>query len=192
MLKAITKGCEPTKGSKNAACIDLYAAHSAVIEAGQTVMVGLGVQIDIDKIRELFTYDVGTEFKDGDLVQFTADGALNATEFDKFMNSHYMQLQLRSSLGKDGLILPNGVGIIDMDYSKEIKMIIHNPINGIRVVQGYGDPLNNDNYHIHMQTKYKIEKGDKIGQIMLCKHETDLMGVHTDKERTGGFGSTGK
>lgn len=191
MLKVIQAGCEPERGTKRSACIDLFAAHSAVIEAGQTVKIGLGVMIDMDKIKEHFTYDVATKFKDGDLVQFTVDGALNATELEKFLDTHYLQLQIRSSLGADGLIIPNGVGIIDLDYDKEIQMTIHNPIKGVEIMEHLMNP-HTRTLVIHNLKKQKIEKGDKIGQIMLCEHKTHMFGITTDKERTGGFGSTGK
>ena len=38
----------------------------------------------------------------------------------------------------------------------------------------------------------KIKKGDKIAQILLKEHKTYLMGVDSEDERVGGFGSTGK
>ena len=40
-------------------------------------------------------------------------------------------------------------------------------------------------------TSFKIDKGDKVAQIMLCEHKTHLFGIETEAERKGGFGSTG-
>jgi dUTP pyrophosphatase len=90
---------------------------------------------------------------------------------------------LRSSLGKKGLILPNGVGIIDLDYKDEIKMIIHNPIQGNVIIF----PDTEIKYH----EMYSIKKGDKIAQITLLEHKAQMFGIETENERSGGFGSTG-
>ena len=46
MLKTITKGCEPTKGSMYSAAVDLYAAEDVVVGAGESAKVPLGVCID--------------------------------------------------------------------------------------------------------------------------------------------------
>ena len=78
-----------------------------------------------------------------------------------------------------------------MDYQDEIMMIIHNPIksseilNYIRLAQG----LNEES---QINTDFEIKKGDKIAQITLLEHKSYLFGIDTDKERKGGFGSTGK
>lgn len=101
---------------------------------------------------------------------------LDYKKFEQFMKSHYLQLEPRSSLRAKGL--QAGTGIIDLDYKDEIMIILSNP-----VLKSY-DWGENGSYH--------IEKGDKIAQIMLCEHKTYLMGIDTQEERTGGFGSTGK
>ena len=85
--------------------------------------------------------------------------------------------------------------------SCEIKMVIHNPItsllvdtedldNGYAEVSLKGATMNN----FVASENYKIKKGDKIGQLILCKHEGWLLPSEytKDEERTGGFGSTGK
>ena len=36
-----------------------------------------------------------------------------------------------------------------------------------------------------------VRKGDKIAQIRLMKHSTSLMGIESEVERDGGYGSTG-
>ena len=53
MFKVLTKGCEPTRGSKYSACVDLYASEEVVIGAGETKLVGLGVVIDKKKLRKI-------------------------------------------------------------------------------------------------------------------------------------------
>lgn len=95
---------------------------------------------------------------------------------EHFLRTHYLQLEPRSSLRAKGL--QAGTGIIDLDYPDEIMIILHNPVLKSYV---WGE---NGSYH--------IEKGDKIAQIMLCEHKTYLMGIESNEERTGGFGSTGK
>ena len=151
MFKILDEACIPSRGSKYSACVDLRAREDISIEAGKTVIIPLGVCIDID--------DLCVEFKDN---QFK----------DEFLKSHYLQLMLRSSLGKKGLILPNGVGVIDLDYKNEIMMIVHNSS------KGYGS--------------FKIEKGERVGQITMIEHKSFLFDIESDEERVGGFGSTNK
>jgi dUTPase len=177
MLKVINGGKMSTKGSKFSACVDLYANETICIGVGETKIVGLGVAIDMDYIVTL------------------SDEHYPNYCLDEFLKSHYFQLMLRSSLGKKGLIIPNGVGIIDIDYKDEIKMIIHNPIAYV---------FNEENPDLSLKTysysdregliieSYEIKKGERIAQIMLKRHETYIMGINTDDERNGGFGSTGE
>ncbi len=47
MFKVLENGCEPTRGSKYSACVDLYASEDVVIGAGETAIVKLGVCVDI-------------------------------------------------------------------------------------------------------------------------------------------------
>ena len=107
--------------------------------------------------------------------------------YDEFLSSHYLQLMLRSSLAKKGLIIANGVGVIDLDYKDEIKIAIHNPITEQNFIQ-------DDNAYItdpFEHTEYKIKKGDRIAQITLLEHRSHLFCIESDEERKGGFGSTG-
>jgi dUTPase len=94
-----------------------------------------------------------------------------------FMKSHYLQLEPRSSLRAKGI--QAGTGIIDLDYQDEIMIILHNPLTMNEVYNGD-----------HLEY-FNIKKGDKIAQIMLCEHKSLLMGIDTDIERIGGFGSSG-
>jgi len=185
MLKVLTKGCEPTRGSKYSACVDLYASEDVVIGAGETRLVGLGVSIDIDHIEKIYYKDRKHHNR--------------MFDFGHFVRSHYLQLMLRSSLGKKGLILPNGVGIIDLDYRDEIKMIIHNPIRLVdydisdNMMFQYSavDDRIYDQSNAKYANDYTINSGDKIAQITMIEHKSYLFGIDTDKERDGGFGSTG-
>ena len=180
MLKVLDDVCKPTKGSKYSAAIDLYARKDVVIGAGETVKVPLGVCIDSD----FFIYEIGN-------INVACNGEIKSDEdssnkIDTFIKSHYLQLEPRSSLRAKGLIA--GTGIIDLDYEAEIMIILHNPFNLVGFIVDIDEG-------IHLPNKfpcYEIKKGDKIAQIMLKEHKTYLMGVDTQEERTGGFGSTDK
>lgn len=78
-----------------------------------------------------------------------------------------MLLIARSSLHKKGLMLINGVGVIDADYRGEIMMPLYN-ITDEPVI---------------------IEQGDKLTQGVIVTYRT--FGDIVDCQRDGGFGSTG-
>jgi dUTP pyrophosphatase len=166
MFKILDEACTPTRGTKYSAAVDLRAKEDITIAAGETVLVPLGVKIDLDSLC--------VEFEDK---QFK----------ENYLNSHYLQLMLRSGLGKKGLILPNGVGVIDLDYKDEIMMIVHNSISG------FDEEFlpTGANYPIDRNT-YEIKKGDRVGQITLLEHKSFMFDIESEDERTGGFGSTGK
>ncbi len=184
MLKVLNKKCTPTRGTQLSACIDLYASEDVTIQSGETKLVGLGVCIDRTLIENQFKWIYGDY----------EDVVKKAT--DKFVSTHFMQLMLRSSLGKKGLILPNGVGVIDIDYEDEIKMIIHNPLSVYRkpVFDGKRIP---SKIPIGVELKlvnekFVIKEGDRIAQIMIQEHKTNMFGIETTDKRVGGFGSTDK
>ena len=172
MFKVLTKGCEPTKGSKHSAAVDLFASEDAVVGAGETKLIGLGVCIDLDYHKLGFIFQNSRE---------PYNEELNENKLYEFLNSHYLELHPRSSLRAKGLI--SNTGIIDLDYENEIKIIIHNPIK-MEFNQGIPDR--------YIFRPFEIKKGDKIAQILLKEHKSYLLGVESDEERTGGFGSTGK
>ena len=176
MLKVLDDVCKPTKGSKYSAAIDLHASEDVVIGAGETVKVPLGVCIDIN-----IDWYMGNKINKNPSY---GQGAIDA--FEDFIKSHYLQLEPRSSLRTKGLIA--GTGIIDLDYKDEIMIILHNPVYKVDTYyQGGSIDLGCFNGGTH----FKIEKGDKIAQILLKEHKTYLMGVDTEDERVGGLGSTG-
>ena len=80
-----------------------------------------------------------------------------------------------SGLGKRGIILANGIGIIESDYADNetndgnIGFLLHN--------------LNN--------TPVEIKAGQKIGQIFFIKFLKTEDDVESEVVRKGGFGSTG-
>lgn len=83
---------------------------------------------------------------------------------------YVMLLFPRSSLGNNGLVLTNTVGVIDADYRDEIKAMLTN---------------HNSFHSIH------IDRGQKYMQGVIVKHgfaeEEDVTA-----ERKGGVGSTGR
>lgn len=154
MLKTLWGGKVPTKGSKYSAAIDLYAQDDFIMQVGETRIIPLGICIDLEKH---FDY----------MVENISDNYETPNAQNKFIKSHYLQLEPRSSIRAKGIISCSGV--IDMDYKDEIKIILHNFSN----------------------EKFIINKHDKIAQILLKEHKTYLMGVDTEEERCGGFGSSG-
>ena len=87
-------------------------------------------------------------------------------------DGHYGQLTLRSSAGKKGLTIPNGVGIIDSGYRGDIKLL----------VTALAEPV-------------LVPAGERICQLTILPlpHVDAEIGVvddNTDRGQ-GGFGSTG-
>ena len=180
MIKTINDGKEPTKGSKYSAAIDLYANTDVVIGAGETVIVPLGVCIDKNEFLKCMGRDTRSYIK----------------YVDEFMKSHYLQLEPRSSLRAKGL--QAGTGIIDLDYEDEIKIILHNPITLQSVMNMVKEFLVTHvpsriaiSKDVPLRRKLTIKKGDRIAQILLKEHKGYLMGIESEEERNGGFGSTG-
>lgn len=174
MFKSISGGKLPERATKFSAGFDVFSNEDVVIGAGETKLIGLGISIDDDLYDYLYCYNERME------VNYDSDDCLSKVHY--FKTNHYFALHIRSSLRAKGLTTL-GTGIIDMDfvYPNEIKMIIHNPINR------FGDfPILSD--------EYEIKKGDKIGQLILCRHEGWLLPSEytKDDERTGGFGSSGE
>ena len=79
-------------------------------------------------------------------------------------------LAIRSSLTlKQGLMLANGIGVIDSDYLDEVKVMLFNPTDEI----------------------VTIEKGQRIAQLIPMQYVTGVFPVE-ENNRNGGFGSTGR
>ena len=86
-------------------------------------------------------------------------------------DNEYLAIVPRSGLAyKNGITVLNTPGTIDADYYPgEIGVILYNT----------GD------------TPFVVEKGDRIAQAILCEYKTMGVDLVKDKERNGGFGSTG-
>lgn len=176
MLKVLDEVCTPKRGTKYSAYLDLFAREDVVIGAGDTKVVRLGVKLDFDGFWD--------KYENSNL--FDKSDYRKKHHLHSFLKSHYLEVALRSSLGVKGLIIANGIGIIDLDYPDEIGLIVHNPtrINYIA----------DDDHYIYELTggePFFINKGDKVAQCTLKEHKGYLMGYESDVVRDGGFGSTG-
>lgn len=87
------------------------------------------------------------------------------------------EAQIRSRSGmtlKHGIVVANGVGTIDSDYTGEICVILTN--------------ISRENY--------TVKKGERIAQMVISRCEraefTPVEAIAQTKRGEGGFGSTGK
>ena len=138
----------------------------------------MGINLPVRKTKYSAGYDV--EAAEDTVIPAFVLGAkpvLVKTGIKAYMpEGEYVMLANRSSNpGKKGLVLANGVGIIDKDY--------------------YGNP-DNDGHILFAFFNIKdeditIKKGDAIGQAIFQKYFV-VDGDESDKERVGGFGSTSK
>ena len=115
MFKILDEVCTPQRGTKYSAYVDLFAREDVTIGAGETKVIKLGVKLDLDKLYKSWYF-------------YTEQNNISGS-WDMYLKSHYLEVALRSSLGVKGLIIANGIGIIDLDYPDEIGLIVHNPIN---------------------------------------------------------------
>lgn len=163
MFITLRNGTTPTKGTKYSACVDLYSSTDITLYAGDTKIVGLGVAIDDKWLRDKFTEHLDKESS-------VEEKNSAVQQYILFKESHYLALHPRSSLRANGIT--SNTGIIDIDYPKEIKIVLH----GTDTLEG----------------RYEIKKGDRIAQVMLQEHKSYLFNIDTEEEREDGFGSTDK
>ena len=174
MFKVIEGGFEPVRSTKYSAYVDLFSAEDVIIGAGETKVIKLGVKLDLDKLYRSWYF-------------YTEQNKISGS-WDMYLRSHYLEVALRSSLAVKGLIIANGIGIIDLDYPDEIGLIVHNPLDGIDLIENY----NYCNQSIPPKLrKFIINKGDKVAQCTIKEHKGFLMGYESDVVRVSGFGSTG-
>lgn len=160
----------PERATMYSAGFDVFSNEDAVIGAGETKLIGTGIVLELDY------YDLCSK-----IWGHHSDDLENDID-----TSFYFALHIRSSLRAKGLT-SLGTGIIDMDYRDEIKIVVHNPVDNNTLLEIYRE-------YAHSNHAYKeIKKGDKIGQLILCRHEGWLLPSEytKDEERNGGFGSTG-
>ncbi|MGP8075142.1 MAG: dUTP diphosphatase [Thermoplasmata archaeon] len=85
----------------------------------------------------------------------------------------FLEVRPRSGLGSRGVLMMNAPGTIDSDYSGEVRVPLTYLFDG----------------------KYRIEVGDRIGQVRLVTDEPAEFRpgrVGARRSRNGGFGSTGR
>ena len=138
----------------------------------------MGVNLPIRKTKYSAGYDVEA-VEDTTIPAFVpgCKPTLVKTGIKAYMpEDEYLMIANRSSNpGKKGLVLANGIGIIDKDY--------------------YGNPDNDGHimfafYNIKDED-ITIKKGDAIGQAIFQKFMI-ADGDNVTAERLGGFGSTSK
>ena len=174
MFEILDEEKKKKRGTKYSAYVDLFAREDITIGAGETKVIKLGIKLDLDKLYRSWYF-------------YTEQNNISGS-WDMYLRSHYLEAALRSSLGVKGLIISNGIGIIDLDYPDEIGLIVCNPLNDIDLIENYN--YCNQNIPPKLR-KFKIKKGDKVAQFTLKEHKGYLMGYETETLRTGGFGSTG-
>lgn len=87
------------------------------------------------------------------------------------------QIRCRSSLGKKGMIMPNGIGTIDSDYRGELMVLAT---------------------WIGEQENFTVKKGERVAQLLFAPVpkvtivETKYEDLGETERGTGGFGSTGE
>ena len=92
-----------------------------------------------------------------------------------FGQDEALLINVRSSMGKQPVIIANSQGWVECDY--------------------YGNPDNDGNLGVNLfnlgTTDYVVKAGDRIAQCMFVNYLTADSG-NTDAQRMGGFGSTNK
>lgn len=138
--------CSPERKTDEAAGFDLAVAKDYVFEAGDTSVIKCetGIAVELDVSDE------------------TAS-----------KKQYALMLYARSSLCNRGLILANGVGVIDSDYRGEIRVPLIN-VSGKRV---------------------ELKAGERVAQLVVQRvytPEIKEVDILNDTARgAGGFGSTG-
>lgn len=138
----------------------------------------MGINLPVRKTKYSAGYDVEAA-EDTVIPAFVAGmkPTLVKTGIKAYMlDDEYLMIANRSSNpGKKGLVLANGIGIIDKDY-------YGNPDNDGHIMFAFYNIKNED---------VIIKKGDAIGQAIFQKYSMADADSATE-ERTGGFGSTNK
>lgn len=174
MFKVLDEVCKPRRGTRYSAYVDLYARENMLIRAGETKIVPLGVKLDLGGLKKSWLF-------------YAKQNWMNIEPWEQFLKSHYLEIAIRSSLAVKGLIIANGTGKVDLDYPKEIGIILHNPLSAAKKTF-----FQKVNYALLNDISFEIKRGEKIAQCTIVPHKGYLLGCESDEERTGGFGSTGR
>jgi len=130
---------------------------------------------DFETAEDVVVPSIWKQFLDKWFDDIDVKATLIPTGVKSYMNQdEYLQLSIRSGMAlKSGLILANGVGVVDADY-------YNNESNEGHIMFAV--------YNFGFKDK-KIKKGERIGQgifLPFLKADDDV----STKERSGGFGST--
>lgn len=157
---------------------DLCARINMTLRPGETKAIPLGVIIDLNAIKENYFNHVDTQNKKAGLPPLDRD-TIESMWVD-FQKSSFFALKIRSSLSFE-LNIANGEGEIDIDYPKEIGLIVHNPL---RLKEGTNE--------IDFDRVVEIKAGSPVAQIKLAPHLNFLMSdnFRLTEKRIGGYGST--
>tara|TARA_R110002096_G_scaffold149991_2_gene311705 strand:- start:2456 stop:2896 length:441 start_codon:yes stop_codon:yes gene_type:complete len=142
LFEEVDGGMLPVRVTALSVGYDCYSNVDKIIAPGDTALIPLGFRIK---------------------------GFVSDSIMDKDAPLPYLELHLRSSLRVAGLS-SGGVGIIDMDYRNEIKLVITN----------------------HDVEEYRLNTGDRIAQLVAASSPIHQMSnlITIREARNGGFGST--
>lgn len=178
MYKLLENGVLPKIKTKFSSSADLCSRIDISIRPGETAIIPLGVTIDLEEVKKCFIEDIKEKDKKAKMPPYS-NVALEEM-WESFQKSNYFALKIRSSLSFH-LNIANGEGEIDIDYPKEIGLIVHNPL---RLKEGVNE--------IDFDKVVEIKAGMPVAQIKLVPHHNYLLSnkYRTDEVRVGGYGST--
>lgn len=156
----------PTKATTGSACFDVQAAF----EIGDKIVTYNSWNKQCHVPVKVIGGKVGFQLHPNNRVLVPTGLIFDVPE------DHVLKMYIRSSVAlKKGLVMVNGVGVIDSDYVDESYIILQNISDSLVV----------------------IERGERLAQVELEKLATVSVVETTDKpeqktDRNGGLGSTGK
>lgn len=172
-VRAYEKGEIPEYQTKRSAGADFFAAEDVEVPSiWKNIPALLTVFGPFNKVNYAYTNE-NAEQKKGFVPTLIHTGIKASMEADEVLYLYNRS----SNPKKKGLILANGVGVIDADY-------YNNPDNDGEIMFAF--------YNI-LPWNVTIKQGERIGQGVFAKYLRPSVGLRIkDAERGGGFGSTNK
>lgn len=140
---------------------------------------GMDLRADLTKLNSKFLFGANIIYNDDESIKCLqmAPGsrALIPTGLHiKLPKGYEAQVRCRSGLAlKHGIMVTNGIGTIDADYTGDIGVILTNTSNSY----------------------FQIDPGDRIAQLVITKHEVvsweEVETLEITERGEGGFNSTG-
>jgi dUTP pyrophosphatase len=155
----------PSKATTGSACFDVQAAF----EVGDKIVTYNSWNKQCYVPAKIIAGKVGFQLHPNNRVLVPTGLIFDVPE------GHVLKMYVRSSVAlKKGLVMVNGVGVIDSDYVDESYILLQNISDSLVV----------------------IEKGERLAQVELQKLDDVTITETTVKpvqktDRNGGFGSTG-